>query len=70
MKYKVFSIQTKGVCVPSDDYYADGNDWQTDYLPFLNSNEELFDSVEEAAEYVKNNYSKGEYAILPVVVVQ
>jgi len=41
MKFKVYRIEQKEICVPSEDYYAPRNDFQTDTLNVLKFVEEL-----------------------------
>lgn len=76
MKFKVYRIAQKEICVPSEDYYARSNDYQTETLNVLTFVEE-FKTHEEALEYV-NKLIKDvepdsypfkdvfEYTILPV----
>lgn len=67
MKYRIFSIQTVEVCVPSKDYYGRGNDWSTEPVHSLSFCDEC-DTEMEAQERIKN-YMSGEYTILPVLKI-
>lgn len=68
MKYRIITVQEKRVCVPSDDYYAKGNDWSKDEISYIEHIPLLFDSVEECVEHVKNDLPKGEYMFIPVYI--
>jgi len=68
MKYTVYKLNTIAVCVPSGDFYARGNDWQTEDIQVL-VKVDSFDTMEEATAHVKNitkdQYTTGTYTILP-----
>lgn len=64
LTYKIYEIVDAEVCVPSTDFYARGNDWQTETLCHLRFVQET-DSMEQALQ-VLGEFSPGaEYTILP-----
>lgn len=64
MKYQLFRITTKKVCVPSTDYYARDNDWQTEKIKTLELMQQY--ETEEEAEEDLRYYPKEQYVILPI----
>ncbi len=68
--YRIYCVVEKEVCVPSDDFYRKGNDWQTETINTLSIVED-FDYEEEAIKYLENtDYSKGDFIILPVYLLK
>lgn len=62
--YKIVSIETKEVCIPSTDYYSRGNDWQTETVNILSyDSHDEYETEELALEALKN--AKYEFTILP-----
>lgn len=52
--YRVYSLSTKEVCVPSTDYYARSDDWYRDDLDILlQESSDVLNSLEEAEEFIK-----------------
>ena len=64
-KYSIYLIENTIFCVPSTDFYARGNDWQTEEKNIL-SFIESFDTLEEAETYLEKLIvsNKYEYTIL------
>lgn len=57
MKYAIYYIEQKEVCIPSTDYYRKSNDWYTETIECLTLLDDDFDSPESAIEYIKKNFS-------------
>jgi hypothetical protein len=74
MKFKVYRIAQKEICVPSENYNARSNDYQTETLNVLIFVEEFKtheEALERVNELIKNNHQVRfmdvwEYTILPV----
>lgn len=63
--FTVYQIVNKEVCVPSDDYYARDNDWQTSTIEALEKISE-FTTKNEALELI-GTFSKGTFTILETI---
>lgn len=63
-KYQIFEIREKEICVPSDGYFGEKNDWRSVDIPVLVPGE-ILDTLEEAMEIVKQ-YPQIEFTILPI----
>lgn len=70
MRYTVYLLDSKvdTVCVPSEDYYARGNDWWEDQIyNFTLTEIKSFSSMEEATSFLeKEELEEGDYTILPI----
>lgn len=67
-KYGIFSLNSKTVCVPSTDYYARGDNWQTDYVKSLLLDGE-YDSYELALEAIERDFTyEDKFLIIPIIV--
>lgn len=71
LKYQIFQRKQTEVCIPSDDYYRKGDDWNRKDIEEISLvNSEKFDSIEDCIKELqddsKNSYSKGDYLFIPV----
>lgn len=56
--YKIYSLETKEVCVPSNDYYSRRGDFQLEFINVLESYGDEFDTLEEAERSLEKEYPK------------
>lgn len=66
LKYIIATVVEKTVCVPSNDYYARGDDWSRNEITHIEEFQKTFDTIEEGIEYINENLPKGRYLFLPV----
>lgn len=68
--YKIFKIEVKDVCTPSDSYYARSNDWSQEGIRYLSPvNCEVFKTIEEAKVAlisIIELYGGGQYTIIQI----
>ncbi len=57
-KYKIYSLETKKVCTPCEDYYHDGTNFVSDDVEYLESYSDEFGTLEEAESSLSKNYPK------------
>lgn len=70
MDFKIYKIENKEVYTPSDDYYARRGDSSIDTIRVLVECD-TFSNMEDALNALKSdNYSNGDYTILPIYTVK
>ena len=70
LKYKIFVQLDVTICAPSSDYYARGNDWESNNLVTLRQyNDKTFDSIEECRGYLYEIEEKGEFLFIPTFII-
>lgn len=82
-RFKIFQIVKKDILTPSTDYYSRGNSSDTDTVTFFEEQQyydeednfvKLFDSEQEAIDFMAtitpNEYTEGDYVILPVYTIK
>lgn len=67
--FRIFSIECKTICTPSDSYYARSNDWSSDDIQYLKPCSEEFDTEEEAVKELLTYEVGTKLIILPVYTV-
>jgi len=67
--YKIFTINTKAICVPSDSYYASKGDWQAEGIEYLTPCFGEFETEEDACKEAMTYNVGTKLVILPVYTV-
>jgi len=68
--YKIFSIETREVCIPCEDYYHDGTNFTSEKIEYLDPYSQEFDTLIEAENELSTYSETRLYTILTIYIVK